>query len=88
MKNLQFFKIFGTPCQSYESLSKLGALKVNIFIVVWGEIQMIPESAYKSPASKNWEVSCKYKLYIWPFSMDLLYVPARPGHYIISCLVC
>jgi hypothetical protein len=27
-------------------------------------------------------------LYIWPFSMDVLYVPARPGRYVISCLVC
>jgi hypothetical protein len=30
MKHLQFFKFFGTPCQSYESLLKLGALMVPL----------------------------------------------------------
>ncbi len=31
-------------------------------IYLRGEIQMIPESAYKSSASKNWEILWKYKL--------------------------
>jgi len=30
MKHLQFFKICGIPCRSYESLSKLGALTVQL----------------------------------------------------------
>ncbi len=32
------------------------------FSHVRGEIQMIPESAYKSSASKNWEILWKNKL--------------------------
>jgi hypothetical protein len=34
MKHLQFFKIFGSPCRSYESMSKLGALTVVIYNIV------------------------------------------------------
>ncbi len=55
---------------------------------VRGEIQMIPESAYKLSASKNWEILWKNKLKIWPFSIDLLFVPPLPGRCVISCLVC
>ncbi len=34
LKFLQFFKKFGTPCRSYESLSKLGALTVHYIIYI------------------------------------------------------
>ncbi len=56
-----------------KSYNNLTALKVQyklaqaIFINLRkadlrGEIQMIPESAYKSSASKNWEILWKHKL--------------------------
>ncbi len=36
--------------------------KIRLKWHVRGEIQMIPESAYKSSASKNWEILWKNKL--------------------------
>ncbi len=33
-----------------------------LITILRGEIQMIPESAYKSSASKNWEILGKNKL--------------------------
>ncbi len=50
LKLLQFFKVFGTPCRSYESLSKLGALTVhnNIHSSHWLEYALVYSYRFSS----------------------------------------